>query len=125
MVFCEIFVGHRDRVDQEEKELIRLNKTGAGRRRLREMIEKFRAPLRLLDLGRHERQGSRRFQGRLHVNGFCQRCCQQETEEQMLSLEAWKYRAKLGGYEPKRPGGDQCICYGWAVHVSHKVQADM
>ena len=50
LVYYESFEGMRRKVDEREKELIHLNKTGAGRRRLRQIIEEFRAPLRLLNL---------------------------------------------------------------------------
>ena len=40
----------RDEVNKLEKELTDLNQTGAGRRRLRQMIEEFRVHLRLVDL---------------------------------------------------------------------------
>lgn len=50
LVYFESFVGGREEVKNVEDELTRLNQSGAGRRRLREMIEKFRDPLRLLDL---------------------------------------------------------------------------
>ena len=50
LVYYEQFEGMRDEVRERENDLTRLNQTGAGRRRLREMIERFREPLRLLDL---------------------------------------------------------------------------
>ena len=50
LVYYESSVGKRDSVNEREKELIQLNRGGAGRRRLRQMIERFREPLRLLDL---------------------------------------------------------------------------
>ena len=50
LVYFEQFDGARDEVRERENDLTRLNQTGAGRRRLREMIERFREPLRLLDL---------------------------------------------------------------------------
>ena len=50
MVYFEQFVDRRDDVRERENELTLLNQTGSGRRRIREMIEEFREPLRLLDL---------------------------------------------------------------------------
>ncbi|MBI2856258.1 MAG: GIY-YIG nuclease family protein [Chloroflexi bacterium] len=50
LVFFETFVGGRGEVNEVENELTLLNKTKAGQRRLREMIERFRAPLKLIDL---------------------------------------------------------------------------
>ena len=49
-VWYESFEAERDAVNKREDELIRMNLGGAGRRRLRQMIERFRAPLRLVDL---------------------------------------------------------------------------
>ena len=46
---CKPYEGERDSVNEREGELIEMNQSGAGRRRLRQMIERFRAPLRLLD----------------------------------------------------------------------------
>jgi predicted GIY-YIG superfamily endonuclease len=50
LVWYESFEGERDAVKEREEELTRMNLAGAGQRRLRQMIERFRAPLRLLDL---------------------------------------------------------------------------
>lgn len=50
LVYYEEFEGNRPQVDAREDELTKLNKPGVGRRRLVELIEDFRAPLRLLDL---------------------------------------------------------------------------
>ena len=50
LVYYEPFEGQRDSVREREAELTQLNQHGAGRRRLRQLIEQFRAPLRLLDL---------------------------------------------------------------------------
>jgi len=50
MVYHESFEGMRKEVNEREIEYTILNSTGAGQRKLRQMIEKFRAPLRLLDL---------------------------------------------------------------------------
>lgn len=50
MVYYESFEGRRKSVDEREIELNILNSSGTGRRKLRQVIEKFRAPLRLLDL---------------------------------------------------------------------------
>ena len=50
LVYFETFEGMRAEVDEREKELTQRNQSGAGRRRIREMIEGFREPLRLLDL---------------------------------------------------------------------------
>ena len=50
LVYYEEFEGNRPQVNAREDELTRLSKPGVGRRRLVEMIEDFRAPLRLLDL---------------------------------------------------------------------------
>ena len=50
LVYYEPFEGQRDSVREREGELTQLNQHGAGRRRLRQLIEQFRAPLRLLDL---------------------------------------------------------------------------
>jgi len=50
MVYYESFEGMRKRVDEREIELTILNSSGPGRRNLRQVIEKFRAPLKLLDL---------------------------------------------------------------------------
>ena len=50
LVYLEGFQGSRDEVNQRENELILLNRSGIGRRRIRELVEGFRQPLRLLDL---------------------------------------------------------------------------
>ncbi|MFC1933642.1 GIY-YIG nuclease family protein [Chloroflexota bacterium] len=50
MVFYESFDGMRKWVDEREMELTILNASDKGRRKLRQIIEDFRAPLRLLDL---------------------------------------------------------------------------
>ena len=50
MVYYESFDGMRKMVDEQEMELTILNSSDKGRRKLRQIIEKFRAPLRLLDL---------------------------------------------------------------------------
>ena len=50
LVYFEEFVGQRNEVRKRENELTVWNQSSEGRRWLREMIEEFRAPLRLLDL---------------------------------------------------------------------------
>ncbi|MBM2826515.1 MAG: hypothetical protein HW403_579 [Dehalococcoidia bacterium] len=50
LVYFEDYVGMKQEVDEREKELTDLNQTGFGQRRLRVLIERFRAPLKLLDL---------------------------------------------------------------------------
>ena len=50
MVYYQSFDGMRKLVDEQEMELTILNSSGKGRRKLRQVIEGFRAPLRLLDL---------------------------------------------------------------------------
>ena len=50
LVYYEEFEGNRPQVNAREDELTKQSKSGLGRRRLVEMIEDFRAPLRLLDL---------------------------------------------------------------------------
>ena len=50
MVYFEPFTGMRKSVDEREMELTILNSSSKGRRELRQIIEEFRAPLRLLDL---------------------------------------------------------------------------
>ena len=50
LVWYESYEGERDSVNEREGELTRMNLDGASRRRLRQMIDRFRAPLRLLDL---------------------------------------------------------------------------
>ena len=49
LVFFATYEGMRDEVNDVEKELIHLNQTKAGRRRLRELIEEFRTYGRLVD----------------------------------------------------------------------------
>ena len=49
LVFFSTYEGMRDEVNDVEKELIHLNQTKAGRRRLRELIEEFRTYGRLVD----------------------------------------------------------------------------
>ena len=49
-VYFEAVPGGHEEVHKREGELTLLNQTAIGRRRLREMVEDFRAPLRLLDL---------------------------------------------------------------------------
>lgn len=50
LVYFSQFEGARGEVIKLENELTRLNQTEAGQRRLREIIEEFRNPLRSLDL---------------------------------------------------------------------------
>jgi len=50
LVYFEPFVGERAGVKERENELILLNGSSSGRRQIRELIEEFRSPLRLLDL---------------------------------------------------------------------------
>jgi len=50
MVYYESFDGMRRLVNEREMELTILNSSGPGRRKLRQVIEQFRAPLKLLDL---------------------------------------------------------------------------
>ncbi|MFC2020919.1 GIY-YIG nuclease family protein [Chloroflexota bacterium] len=50
MVYYQSFEGMRKSVDEREIELTILNSNGTGRRKLRQVIEKFRSPLKLLDL---------------------------------------------------------------------------
>jgi len=50
MVYYESFEGMRKSVDEREIELTILNSSGPGRRKLRQEIERFRAPLKLIDL---------------------------------------------------------------------------
>lgn len=50
LVYYESFDGMRKIVDEREIELTILNSSGPGRRKLRRVIEQFRAPLKLLDL---------------------------------------------------------------------------
>ena len=50
LVYFRLFVGEREEVMDLEDELTLLNQSGAGRSRLREIIEHFRDPLRLLEL---------------------------------------------------------------------------
>ena len=49
LVHFERYEGERARVDEREKELTLLNQDPWGRRRLRELVENFQAPLRLVD----------------------------------------------------------------------------
>ena len=49
-VYFEYFEGNRDEVRERENELTLMNQSPVGRRRIRETIEHFRGPLRLLDL---------------------------------------------------------------------------
>ena len=49
-MWYDSFEEEKDAVNEREGELTVMNQTGAGRRRLRQMIDRFRAPLRLLDL---------------------------------------------------------------------------
>ena len=51
LVYYESFEGMRKDVNDKEIEFTILNSTASGQRKLRQMIEKFRTPLRLLDLG--------------------------------------------------------------------------
>ena len=53
LVYFEEHEGARDVVNAREGELTIMNQDGMGRRRLREMVERFQAPLRLLDLSHH------------------------------------------------------------------------
>ena len=50
LVYYDSFDDMRKLVDEREMELTILNSTGEGRRKLRQVIERFRIPLRLLDL---------------------------------------------------------------------------
>ncbi len=50
LVYFETFRGHRSQVNEVEDDLTHLAQTPEGRRRLMEMVEDFREPLRLLDL---------------------------------------------------------------------------
>jgi len=50
LVYYRQFDGVRANVDWIEDEFTLLNQSAAGRRKLREILEKFREPLRLLDL---------------------------------------------------------------------------
>ena len=50
LVYFEQDLGGRRATDEREQALIMLNQSGAGQRRIRQMVEAFRAPLRLLDL---------------------------------------------------------------------------
>ncbi len=50
MVYYEYFIGMREIVAKREKELIAYCLSGLGRRKIRHIIEEFRAPLKLLDL---------------------------------------------------------------------------
>ena len=51
LVYFESYEGRRVHVSDREDELTVLNQTPFGRRRLREKIEEFQSPLRLIDLG--------------------------------------------------------------------------
>ncbi|MFQ5873154.1 MAG: GIY-YIG nuclease family protein [Dehalococcoidia bacterium] len=50
LVYFKRYIGDRREVTKTENRLTVLNRSAVGRRRLRELIENFRAPLRLLDL---------------------------------------------------------------------------
>lgn len=50
LVMFTVVEGMRDYADDLENELILLNRTGAGRRRIRKMIEEFRTYAKMLDL---------------------------------------------------------------------------
>jgi len=50
LVYFEYYEGSRDEVRERENELTLMNQTPIGRRGIRETIEHFREPLRLLDL---------------------------------------------------------------------------
>ena len=50
LVYYECFEGRREEVNDREKKLTVLNSTPSGQRKLRRVIEEFRAPLKLLDL---------------------------------------------------------------------------
>ena len=50
LVYFETHEGNRGRVTKREGELTLLNLDPLGRRRLRELVENFQAPLRLVDL---------------------------------------------------------------------------
>ncbi|MFC1987325.1 GIY-YIG nuclease family protein [Chloroflexota bacterium] len=50
LVYYEIFEGMREIVDKRERELIAFCLSGLGHRKIRYIIEEFRAPLKLLDL---------------------------------------------------------------------------
>jgi predicted GIY-YIG superfamily endonuclease len=50
LVYFESFEGDRKSVNESEKEFTILNTTKTGQRKIRQIIEKFREPLRLLDL---------------------------------------------------------------------------
>ena len=49
-VVSAVVEGMRDHANDLENELIRLNRAGAGRRRIRQMIEEYRAYAKLVDL---------------------------------------------------------------------------
>ena len=49
LVYFETYEGEKARVTERENELTLRNLDGLGRRRLREMVENFQAPLRLVD----------------------------------------------------------------------------
>ena len=50
LVYFKTYEGEKARVTERENELTLRNLDGLGRRRLREMVENFQAPLRLVDL---------------------------------------------------------------------------
>lgn len=50
LVYYEYFKGRRSEVNEAEDSFILLNQTPVGRRKIRQLIEEFREPLRLLDL---------------------------------------------------------------------------
>ena len=50
LAYFETHVGYKAKVSEREDELTLLNQLPLGRRRLRELIEDFQAPLRLVDL---------------------------------------------------------------------------
>jgi predicted GIY-YIG superfamily endonuclease len=50
LVYFEEFLGRRDDANEREQQLTQLNQTPGGRRQLRVAIERFRTPLKLLDL---------------------------------------------------------------------------
>jgi hypothetical protein len=50
LVSFTVIEGMRDHANDLENELIRLNRAGAGRRRIRQMIEEYRAYAKLVDL---------------------------------------------------------------------------
>lgn len=50
LVMFMVVEGMRDYANDKENELILLNRTGVGRRRIRQMIEEFRTYEKMLDL---------------------------------------------------------------------------